>query len=272
MKCCICAVIRNNGPFLNRVFSNMEKIGTIFEDYKIIIFYDKSDDDTLHILKEYKKTSDKLLFFVNTSPLLKYKTHRLALARNYCINTIKNNFIDYKYFIMMDCDNVCSTDIKINLLKYYLNRNDWDSLSFNHPIGYYDSWALSIKPYVLSCHHFNDNCSGQKLINNIINKTKKDKLIPCLSAFNGFAIYKTEKFINCNYDGRFMLDYIPNKLIKENIIYNGQLNLKENKSQHKHDHFNNFNVYEDCEHRHFHITAVLKNGAKIRISPHCLFT
>ena len=53
MNCCICGPVKNCGPYLLKILENMEKIGSIFDDYKIIIFYDKSSDNTLDILKEY---------------------------------------------------------------------------------------------------------------------------------------------------------------------------------------------------------------------------
>ena len=257
MNCCICGTVRNCGIFLDKIFKNMELIGNLFNDYQIIIYYDNSNDNTLQKLEEYKIKNDRLNLYINTKPMLEYRTHRIAKGRNYIMNTIKNNFSSYPYFIMMDCDDRCAKNIKINLLQAYLNRRDWDSLSFNHPNGYYDSWALSIKPYVLSCHHFNNATKGQKLINELIKQTPKHKLIKCLSAFNGFAIYRTQKFLNCNYDGNFRLDYIPKQLILENITASGPINLKQNK--------------QDCEHRYFHFQAVYKNNAKIRISPLCLF-
>jgi hypothetical protein len=234
----------------------MELIGTLFEDYVIILYYDESCDDTLEKMKNYQKQNNRLYFYVNKSPLLEYRTHRLALGRNYCIKTIRENFSDYQYFIMMDCDDVCGREIKVKLLNNYLHRNDWDALSFDHPTGYYDTWAFAKKTYILSCHNFKDPGQGQRFIADIIKLTPPKKLITCLSAFNGFAIYRTEKFINCYYDGRFRLDYIPKNLIQENIKYSGNIinGLKE-----------------DCEHRHFHIQAVLENNARIRISPHCLF-
>jgi len=157
----------------------------------------------------------------------------------------------------MDCDDRCAKNMNIELLPYYLGQDTWDSLSFNHPDGYYDSWALSKIPYVISCHHFSDNGIGIRYINRIIKKTPKNKLIKCISAFNGFAIYKTHKFINCVYDGTFRLDYIPKDFIKINIKYAGKINLSQDK--------------EDCEHRFFHFSAFLKNGARIRISPLCFF-
>jgi glycosyltransferase involved in cell wall biosynthesis len=257
MKCCICGTVRNCEPYLNKIFENMEKIGTLFEDYRIILYYDDSSDNTLNILKEYIKKNDKFLLFSNKY-LLQYRTHRLAAGRNLCIKKIQNNFSDYEYFIMMDCDDKCAYNIRLKLLNAYLHRYDWDALSFNHPAGYYDSWALSKRPYVVSCHHFNDGGVGVRQITKIIDKTSKHKLIPCLSAFNGFSIYRTTKFIDCSYDGRFRLDYIPKSFIEENIRFAGRINFTQNK--------------EDCEHRHFHFESVFKNGARIRISPLCIFT
>jgi hypothetical protein len=257
MKCCICGTVRNCETYLDKIFSNMEIIGSKFQDYRIILYYDNSNDNTLDKIKKYQLKNPKLILYENKNELLPYRTHRIALGRNTCLDIIRNKFSDYKYFIMMDCDDRCAKNMNINLLPYYLQQNTWDSLSFNHPDGYYDSWALSKIPYVLSCHHFKDNAVGIRFITNIIKNTPKNKLIKCISAFNGFAIYKTNKFIDCKYDGHFRLDYIPQNLIKKNILYSGKINLSQNK--------------EDCEHRFFHFSAFLKNGARIRISPLCFF-
>ena len=34
-KCCICGTVKNCGPFLEKIFKNIEAIGNIFEDYRI---------------------------------------------------------------------------------------------------------------------------------------------------------------------------------------------------------------------------------------------
>lgn len=258
MKCCICGTVRNCGKYLPKIFTIMEKIATLFEDYVIILYYDNSNDNTLAQLQAYQIKNPKFILYINEDTLLEYRTHRIALGRNKCLEIMREQYNDYDNFIMMDCDDRCSYNINIPLLKHYLQRNDWDSLSFKHPAGYYDSWALSKRPYVLSCHHFSNWALGQNLINKFIEKTPKNKLIKCLSAFNGFAIYRKDKFVNCYYDGHFRLDYIPKTLINENILFAGKINFKQNK--------------EDCEHRFFHITAVLKNNARIRIAPVCIFT
>jgi len=259
MKCCICGTIRNCGPYLDKIFENMELIGSLFEDYKIILYYDQSDDNTLDKIKNYQIKNTRLIFYCNLSPLLPYRTHRIAKGRNACLDIIRQQYSDYDYFIMMDCDDKCALDMNIETLNYYLLRNKWDSLSFQHPCGYYDSWALSKVPFVASCHHFEEAYKGKgvQLITDIINKTPDNALINCISAFNGFAIYRTNKFLDCKYDGNFRLDYIPKQMLALNIKYAGKMNIKDAK--------------EDCEHRFFHFSAFIKNSARIRISPKCLF-
>lgn len=255
MNCCICGPVKNCGPYLDKIFENIEKIGTIFDNYALIVYYDKSDDDSLEKLKKYKEKNPKLELFVNLSQMLPYRTHNIAKARNKMLNRIKNNYSHFQYFIMMDFDDRCALEINIDVIKTTLNRNDWDAVSFDHPThGYYDFWALSIRPYTLSCHHFHNKLLGLNKIINLIDNCQKDSLIPCWSAFNGFAIYKTDKFINCYYDGRFRLDYIPKQLIIENIKYAGPID-------------NSVQQNEDCEHRHFHFQAILNYNARIRISP-----
>ena len=116
MKCCICGPVKNCGPYLNKIIENMEKIGSLFDDYIIIIYYDKSKDNTLEILKKSQKKNHKINFFVNHHPLSKYRTHNLAYARNYCVNEVRNKYPDFEYFIMMDCDDVNCKEINMILL------------------------------------------------------------------------------------------------------------------------------------------------------------
>jgi hypothetical protein len=240
----------------------MEIIGNIFEDYKIIIYYDNSNDNSLNVLKEYKTKNIKMDYHLNNDPLSNLRTHNIAKGRNFCLNYIREKCNNYDFFIMMDCDDVNSKNIKLDTLNKYLLRSDWDSLSFNTMPTYYDIWALSIKPYYLSIFHWNNKTDEMSKvmsthIKNIIDNTPEGSLINCASAFNGFSIYKTDKFINCSYDGQLRLDNFPFKSVfNKNNIFNTTFNYSNN---------------EDCEHRNFHFQAILINNAKIRISPEILF-
>lgn len=258
-RCCICGTVRNCGKYLDNIFANIKIISKSFSDYTIILYVDASSDNTIAKLQHYQAINPRLTLIINTEPLLKYRTHRIAKGRNKCLEVIRQNYKDYEYFIMMDCDDRCSGKVNPNVLEKYLHKiTNWDALSFNHPCGYYDCWALSIRPFVLSCHHFKDHGQWTRYIQTLLRMTPKNRLVNCLSAFNGFSLYRTAKFISGTYDGKFNFSYIPRKLIHENIRVSG---LPKRGVQ----------TEQDCEHRKFHMQAVFKHNARIRISPDYLF-
>jgi len=271
MKCCICGPVRNCGPFLDKVLQNIEKIGSIFDDYEILIFYDPSNDNTLDILKSYQTKNKRLNFYVNKTLVSKYRTHRLAYARNFCLNYVKSlDLNEYPFFIMMDFDDVNCKDVNPEVLNRYLSRTDWDGLSFNTVPKYYDIWALSIYPYCFSYNHFkntpiHDYHSIQKYIDNKLNKLKKGQLLRCISSFNGFSIYRSNKFVNSSYDGNIRLNLIPKHYIKAHAkVANSKMIF--------HDYGHIKGAYEDCEHRAFHVQAINNNNAMIMITNDVLFS
>jgi hypothetical protein len=269
MNCCICGPVKNCGPFLNKILENMEKIGSLFNEYKIVIYYDKSSDNSLDILKEYQNKNPRLIIYCSEKPISKFRTHNIAIARNYCLKYVRQNCKNFPYFIMMDMDNVNCKEINVEILRKYLFRPDWDGLSFNTKPDYYDIWALSIFPYCFSYNHFKYNYEYHGIIKDYImkrlNNLKPGQLLPCISSFNGFSIYRTYKFLNTYYDGRVRSDLFPKVYIdihakaqkSRGIVYKDYGHIKGR--------------YEDCEHRAFHQMAKTKSGARIMISPEVLF-
>ena len=216
-----------------------------------------------------------MLLYVNQKPVSKFRTHNIANARNFCLNYVKKNIERFPFFIMMDCDDVNCKNVDIDILKKYLNRDEWDGLSFNSLPKYYDIWGLSIYPYCFSYNHFEHNVKFYNIMQDFIDKLLKKaaiegKLVNCISSFNGFSIYRTNKFLNTYYDGRVRLDIIPKvnleahmKATKSRLIF---------KQYFKPDGTVNVDgKYEDCEHRAFHIQARQNSGARIMISPEILF-
>uniref|UniRef100_A0A6C0IE77 Glycosyltransferase 2-like domain-containing protein n=1 Tax=viral metagenome TaxID=1070528 RepID=A0A6C0IE77_9ZZZZ len=268
MNCCICGPVKNCAPYLNKVFDNIEKIGSLFDDYKIVLYYDKSNDNTLQILKEYQQKNPKLEFYVNKNPISAFRTHNIAIARNFSLNYVRQNISTYPFFIMMDFDDVNCKEVNVETLRKYLKREDWDGLSFNTKPKYYDIWGLSIYPYCFSYNHFENNVKNYNIIQDyvtqLLNKLPPEDLLPCISSFNGFSLYRTNKFLNTYYDGRIRLDLIPSQNLtahkiaaKSKVIYKKYITVDGR--------------YEDCEHRAFHIQARQNSGARIMISPDVLF-
>ena len=267
MNCFFCGTIRNCSKYIDEVYNNVMKMSELFEDYKVLLFYDVSTDDTLSKLQYYASINPKFTFYENKDELHRLRTFRLATGRNYLINQLNQEGGKYPFFIMLDWDNVSCGKLDINLMKKsLLDSANWDALSFwNNDKYYYDWWALSVYPYVISCYEFKN---GSSTYNNYLKKLRESsngRYIQCYSAFGGLAIYKTNKFSNCLYKGDKDFSYIPknlrmNQIRKNKHLLNKNTPLSKSKDQ-----------SEDCEHRYFHFSAHLLNNAKIYISPFSLF-
>jgi hypothetical protein len=267
-KCFITGCIKNCSNYLDNVFENIKKIGSIFNEYIIIVSYDISNDNSLDILIEKQKYFNNMIIIINENPLEILRVHNISNARNKILDKIRElNKPEFEYFIMLDFDDVSSGDININTIEKYLNTDwDWDALSFNRN-PYYDIWALSYSPYIYSCWHWDNHNIVEIIKNDIINKLNninKNELFECYSAFNGLSIYKISKFINCSYDWDIIntIKYIPDDILLNNINVNKEKNINI---------IYNNNGFGDCEHRKFHLEAIQKNNAKIFISPLFLF-
>jgi len=263
MKTYICGCVKSCEPYIDAVFKNIDKIIPLFEDYKIVLAYDKSEDKTLKKLCDMKRKYN-MDILINPNPCTQIRVENICNARNQLLKYMrKENTPNFEYFIMMDFDNVCSEPINISALKNGFSRTDWDALSFNRK-DYYDIWALSARPYVYSCWHFPNGHEIVKHIQQFIKKEldlcPKGKLYECISAFNGLAIYRSAAFDGASYEWDIKKndEIMPQEWITQTARALGKPILKRP-------------CDDDCEHRHFHMKATQVNGARIMISPECLF-
>lgn len=287
-NCVIGLCVFNNEPGLPSVLSNILKISKskLFNKLTIVAFYDASTDKSYAILESFKnrhsisnsKTNPPLyetietiiisnntnnfrMSFGNANRVIdKSRTMRIANARNEILNymrLLKKQGEVNEYFIMMDSNEyACVGNINIDTLRNALQRsNEWDSISFDREAGYYDYWALSFDPHIYSFYHVqNKNDTLNNMVADFAIKLNKARescdLISVYSAFNGFAIYKSNMFLNCSYSSFIDIRLFPKELLPSKLL----------------NHFKN-----DCEHRKFHLEAMKKNGAKIMVSPLSIF-
>jgi hypothetical protein len=298
----ICGCVFNCGKYLSQVFENIRRLVSLFHDVRIIVSYDHSEDNSLTLLKQCQQEKwlgdPRKMIIIENPPELRthIRTQNISNARNVIINYIRNKNDDAfqsNTMIMMDMDDVCATPIKTSVITEMLERDDWDSVSFNRS-DYYDIWALSINTYVYSCWHWDYPTKVVEIMKSYITKLlyhafihSKESLIVCDSAFNGFALYRLEKFIDCNYEweikkniditgedkillNRIMLDALVKEEISKILLPkdSGESSSTEDIQFDFHPEKHNGS---DCEHRFFHMEATRKNGARIRISPISVF-
>ena len=276
--CYVGICVWNSTKFIPYLFNNLKiLISTLihlgFDKPTIIFAYSPSSDSTLSLLKTYNP-SDANVIILTVEKTTKLKTVNISNARNHILQHIRSASSIPDYFMMLDANYVNYDSIDSKVLSNALKRDDWDAISFNRN-PYYDIWALSLPPYCLSSWHW----SAPHNVVNVMSKFLKEKLdsldseqlLPCLSAFNGFAIYRTSKFDNCFYNG-YLFNNLFNILninlskniallsnVSSTIIKNRYLGSKANIGS------------QDCEHRFFHIMAIARNKARIRISPLSIF-
>ena len=277
---CVCNNEPGLPSVLSNIVKIMES--KLFYKVTVVAFYDNSSDKSYSIMEVFKKKYEnvcantfKMIIVVNNSNGRKMRmdfgvgsnavsramdtsrTARIAVARNGILHVIRGlhskGFCN-EYFIMMDSNEyACVGQINIPTLRSSLERSDeWDSVSFDREAGYYDYWALSYDPYIYSTFHVvNRNETANNMREdfkkklkyaNVKSDKKKYNFIPVYSSYNGFAVYKTDKFLNCSYSSNIDIRLFPKNLLPPQII-------------------NKFT--NDCEHRKFHLEAIKKKFAKV---------
>lgn len=274
-KCFVGGCVMNCATYLDKIFANFELIRDLYDDIRIIIAYDNSYDDSLDKCYEYQKQFAELEkpihvdILINKNIRTSIRAENISNARNMILDRIrkyKNEDAndEWKYMIMSDTDQECCYDINLDVLQKYIFSDDWDSLSFNRA-NYYDIWALAYDPYYFSCWHWEDQNIWIDVRNDITMRLihmDQNSLFECYSAYNGFAIYRLSKFLNCHYHFRQEYNYMNDDLIRKNDeAFLGKTQRLVG------DRNNN----EDCEHKHFHLQAIALNDARIRITRMCLF-
>ena len=274
MDCVICGCAKNVAKHISSVLNNINIIRKLFNNTRVVFFYDKSSDDTLDYLEKYD-----CVVLKNTEPILEKRTWRIAYARNKLLTYVYSKHSDSQYFIMMDCDDVTAGQVHIDYLKSCLNKNNlWDGLSFNKK-WYYDFWALLFEPYIQHCKSFEFYSANyqtamsrdlRRKLNNV--KGKDNEFVDVYSAFNGFAIYKTNKFINCKYDGEKQFQFTQDDL-RTNLDKLSKCRIDPRIIDDVCQYDDSYNLFpgEVCEHINFHLEAIRFNQAKICVSPLCIF-
>jgi hypothetical protein len=254
----------NNEKGLPYVFNNLKILSKQFKNTVVVFCYDKSSDNTLELIDMFKKNNDNLTIEIikNNYSRTNLRTNNIANARNSILEFINAKYNTFDLFAMMDCNEYsCIGEIILDTLNDVFTDemiNNWDSVSFNREAGYYDYWALSFSPFIYSLFHCTNDV-GQKMrtcFNDLLN-ININKMFYVYSAFNGFAIYKMNKFIDCRYSSNIYLDLFPTEELKKQTEFNECkfINVLRN----------------DCEHRKFHLESIKKHNSKIAIYNKNLF-
>lgn len=209
MNIALCFCVRNCETYLPYIFKNIERLQTLDINVYSIFVFDNCTDNSERLLRNYHlKHMDSVVVkhIRNKSP---YRTVRIANARNACLDVVYNKLENISYHIMIDADDVNSNPWNIKVIQDYLTNFDndnWDCISF-HRKHYYDIWALQYDNFKHHCWGFGDKSKQvvqfiYKDITNRLNSLEVNSMY-VMSAFNGFCIYRTDRFEGFYYDGLY---------------------------------------------------------------------
>jgi hypothetical protein len=292
MNIALCFAVKNCEKYLTKIFQNIEYVKTLdFNIYSIFVF-DNCNDHTEYLLNSYKNMNKNnnviIKKIINDAP---QRTVRIAKARNECLNTVYNELKDISFHIMIDSDDKGAVKWNIDTIDRYLNNfdnDDWDCISFNrtqhdppHP-AYFDIWALLYDDFKHHCFGYGPEQRKTKHVltamrSGLFTKLKNTKgnSTDVISAFNGFAIYKTDRFKGFYYDGlienfkKLITDTERDGSVKAfkkyfnlDVFWDDGWNLDEPIPDDQ-------SPGQVCEHLFYHMTAH-KAGRKIKVSKYII--
>jgi len=192
-----------------------------FKDYRIILYENDSEDNTLIILKLWADEDKKVIIL--SEDLLEEKAvsyggisydrfEKMAYFRNKCLEEVKKpKYKDFDYVIVVDLDLLGG--FSVDGISSSFGYDNWDMIAANGcgfirfattgALDYYDQLAYRDKKgRRIRGFCVDDICKNAKSFTPNPSYNITDTILyPVTSAFGGLAIYRREIFDICSYAG-----------------------------------------------------------------------
>lgn len=228
LLCGVCKDVASRVPYSIRI---MEKIGELFDDYRVVVYENNSSDNTPDILRRWGEANPKVLaigeylepaelehLYINRLEHNEFfRPEAIARARNIVLDyALSGTYDDYKYLIWMDMDFKKEPNYEA-FEEIFSTEKQWDAV-----------FAYGVDPRVVywDWYAFRDEQTpiGSELLGNdwwylpkVLTLTEQDDWYPVYSAFGGCGIYAKQAIQGCRYSalvtpdlGRFCIDIIMN--------------------------------------------------------------
>lgn len=188
------------------------EVKKVFNSVSFLIIESDSNDGTLEVLENLKKTKNNFNYrclgqLDRTYP---NRIERLTLCRNTYVQEIrKNKMYSKTEFIMVIDFDLKNNRLNLTVLKDLINRNDWSGLFANQTGFYYDIYALRKKGWVekdsfIEYRQLREIYKPEKakeiaIWSKMIKISKYAKMISVDSAFGGLGLYRKNLFLEHDY-------------------------------------------------------------------------
>ena len=198
----------------------MEQIGSLFEDYRIIVYENNSTDKTVKILERWKQGNKKVhLKSENIQPsemdqcIINIKQdgsffhpEAIARARNLVLDiAMSDQYQDFPYIIWMDMDFKIPPAFE-GIVEVFQTNREWDAVfayGIDPPGNYWDWYAFRNEDYPIGSELLGDHWW---YMHKSFSLKRTDGWYPVYSAFGGCGIYKKSSIVGCRYSGTVTKD------------------------------------------------------------------
>lgn len=245
-KVLICGICRDVESRLPHTIEIMERIGDLFQDYRIIVYENNSTDRTKNILQGWGQRNFRVFVQsenINHEQLASsiinikhdgkfYRPEEIARARNIVLDKVMSEeYKDFPYVIWMDMDFKIPPALN-GIIEVFKSGKEWDAV-FAYgldPTNHYWDW-----------YAFRDakDPLGSEVLGNDWWYLKKnfsllqsDDWYPVYSAFGGCGIYKKSSIEGCKYSAIVTKDleqWVKHMLVQEQFSNNHHILLYQDK-------------------------------------------
>ncbi len=271
-KLIVAGISRDNAKELPSVILHIEYIGSLFQDYKVIIFENDSKDGTKAILKNWRLNNPKVKILSKDFHNIKRPNHQfLADARNYYLEEIKMpEYQDYEMMMVMDMDMGLGIDVR-GIEDSFSKIDQWSVVCSNgikSTLGnkMYDFFAFRNDEFPWSPEEWQKICEQNDQSNKwnkVCLKGKKEAEGKDYSFLKGDWFEKDELYWKYIVSQGQKLYSVGGELLPVHSCFGGM-------AFYKLAFLNNCNynsLRNDCEHVPFHECIEKKNKGKIFMNP-----
>jgi hypothetical protein len=223
-KLVICTLCRDNETRMEEGIRRLERIGSCFDDYRVIVFENDSKDRTREWLRTWAVRNDRVhlidlpggtTFHTKTGYELEQQSRRkqrmlnMARFRNYYLDALRDVDETFRHVMVVDFDcegkfdldglrhamslesqwDVCSCRGEMSFPPFYLTRNTYDSMAF---VAATPCPTLQFGDALLRKHLRHLTFYHGSLV-------RAHGLAPVYSSFNGCALYQRRALRGARY-------------------------------------------------------------------------
>lgn len=209
----VVGTIKDGERVISREIKNIREALIPLGDVHFFIVESDSQDGTVNTLQALAKTTSNFEFISlgKIEKNIPNRIDRLIFCRNYYLEKIKSDpkYFDFDFVVVADLDGVNKKLTSTSVERSITQKSDWAGIFANQSHRYYDLLALR---HELWCPHnvFDEyswlrgfispsKAKSQAIYRRMIKIDTKFAMIPVLSAFGGFAIYRKSFFIIGSY-------------------------------------------------------------------------